>query len=92
VSRHFGRNCGSGLTVTHERIRWAGFDEWSNAGARSRQSKINFGGHPDVEGLCLALVDWSEELRIMEAEREKPPGLNPAAGGKEIGLVQPLME
>jgi len=22
-------------------------------------------GHPDVEGLCLALCDWSEELRIL---------------------------
>jgi len=39
-------------------------------------------GNPDVEGLCLALSDWSAELRILEAEhrREKPPGLNPAAG------------
>ncbi len=25
-------------------------------------------GHPDVHGLCLALVDWSEELRIIEEE------------------------
>ena len=24
------------------------------------------GGHPDVEGLCLALSDWSAELRILE--------------------------
>jgi hypothetical protein len=24
-------------------------------------------GHPDVAGLCLALSDWSEELRILEA-------------------------
>jgi len=32
-------------------------------------------GHPDVQGLCLALADWSWELRILEAERqEKPPG------------------
>jgi hypothetical protein len=32
-------------------------------------------GHPDVHGLCLALADWSAELRILEAERrrEKPP-------------------
>jgi len=22
-------------------------------------------GHPDVEGLCLALADWSAELRII---------------------------
>ena len=23
-------------------------------------------GHPDVEGLCLALPDWSAELRLLE--------------------------
>ena len=27
-------------------------------------------GHPDVEGLVLALADWSQELRILL--REKP--------------------
>jgi hypothetical protein len=26
-------------------------------------------GHPDVQGLCLALADWSTELRLLEAER-----------------------
>jgi hypothetical protein len=26
-------------------------------------------GHPDVEGLCLALADWSGELRILERIR-----------------------
>ena len=36
-------------------------------------------GHPDVHGLCLALTDWSAELRILEEERKKPPGANPAA-------------
>jgi hypothetical protein len=29
-------------------------------------------GHPDLQGLCLALADWSAELRILEAEQEKP--------------------
>jgi hypothetical protein len=24
-------------------------------------------GHPDIQGLCLALSDWSTELRILEA-------------------------
>jgi hypothetical protein len=24
-------------------------------------------GHPDVQGLCLALSDWSAELRILES-------------------------
>jgi len=28
------------------------------------------GGHTDVQGLCLALSDWSAELRILEKERE----------------------
>ena len=23
-------------------------------------------GHPDVQGLCLGLADWSAELRILE--------------------------
>jgi hypothetical protein len=30
-------------------------------------------GHPDIEGLCLALSDWSAELRILEAGAEPPP-------------------
>jgi hypothetical protein len=28
-------------------------------------------GHADLEGLCLALSDWSEELRILEGRRWK---------------------
>jgi hypothetical protein len=40
------------------------------------------------------LSDWWAELRILEAEqrREKPPGLNPAAGEKQVGLAQDLIE
>jgi hypothetical protein len=51
-------------------------------------------GHPDVQGLCLALSDWWAELRIIEAEQrqEKPPGLNPAAGEKQIGSGHALIE
>ena len=30
-------------------------------------------GHPDVEGLCMALVDWSAELRILEGTEAEPP-------------------
>jgi hypothetical protein len=26
-------------------------------------------GHPDLEGLLLALSDWSAELRLLEKER-----------------------
>ena len=25
-------------------------------------------GHPDLQGLCLALADWSAELRLIERE------------------------
>jgi len=32
-------------------------------------------GHTDLQGLCLALADWSAELRILEGEQ--PQGLNP---------------
>jgi hypothetical protein len=28
-------------------------------------------GNPDVEGLCLALSDWSAELRILEDEKRR---------------------
>ena len=28
-------------------------------------------GHPDIQGLCLALVDWSAELRLLEASMDK---------------------
>jgi hypothetical protein len=27
-------------------------------------------GNPDLQGLCLALSDWSAELRILEQEAE----------------------
>ena len=27
-------------------------------------------GHADLEGLCMALSDWSEELRLLEAENK----------------------
>jgi hypothetical protein len=28
-------------------------------------------GHPDVAGLCLALADWSAELRLLLGDQEK---------------------
>ena len=28
-------------------------------------------GHPDVEGLCLMLSDWSTELRLLEEEQRR---------------------
>lgn len=41
-------------------------------------------GHPDVEGLCLALSDWWAELRIIQgANKGAPnsPSAIAAAGG-----------
>jgi hypothetical protein len=35
-------------------------------------------GHPDVAGLCLALSDWSAELRII-LEEERRQARDPAA-------------
>jgi hypothetical protein len=32
-------------------------------------------GNPDLQGLCLALADWSAELRLLQASR----GLGPVA-------------
>jgi hypothetical protein len=35
-------------------------------------------GHPDLPGLCLALSDWSAELRILRNEKrrqEEPSGV-----------------
>jgi hypothetical protein len=25
-------------------------------------------GHPDLQGLCVALMDWNAELRLLECE------------------------
>ena len=36
------------------------------------------GGHPEVEGLCLALMDWSAELLLIEKE-----GNSGAAGSED---------
>jgi hypothetical protein len=42
-------------------------------------------GHPDVEGLVLALADWSQELRMIELEKRKPPA-GEAGGDEGCGL------
>jgi hypothetical protein len=31
-------------------------------------------GNPDVDGLCLALADWSAELRILQNEKRRQVG------------------
>jgi len=35
--------------------------------------RLLLAGHPDVEGLCMALSDWSAELKILEGTDAKPP-------------------
>ena len=30
-------------------------------------------GHPDVAGLCRALVDWSQEIRLLQKEKAREP-------------------
>jgi hypothetical protein len=37
-------------------------------------------GHPDLQGLCLALADWSAELRLLQQETEQE-AKEPAAAG-----------
>jgi hypothetical protein len=33
-----------------------------------RNLGADLAGHPDLQGLCQALTDWSAELRIIEQE------------------------
>jgi hypothetical protein len=28
-------------------------------------------GHPDVQGLCLALMDWHEEMRLLQRREQE---------------------
>ena len=48
-------------------------------------------GNPDLPGLCLALSDWSAELRILQHEQRRRSQA-PAADGIEAGGDQPLIE
>jgi hypothetical protein len=36
-------------------------------------------GHPEIEGLCLAVADWAENKRLIEAEmlKEAEPNDDP---------------
>ena len=50
-------------------------------------------GHPDLRGLCLALSDWSWELRLLQSANEatETPRLAPmCADLPEVGPVTPL--
>ena len=48
-------------------------------------------GHPDVEGLCLALADWSAELRILQDEKRRRELTRRRVGDGTEG-VQPFTE
>ena len=28
-------------------------------------------GHPDVQGLCMALMDWHHEMRLLQREQQE---------------------
>jgi hypothetical protein len=51
-------------------------------------------GHPDIEGLCMGLTDWSTELRLLLAGQTKKSrrGETPAANASPVGGDQPLTE
>lgn len=54
----------------------AGEAQWRREAERCRgeiaeAERLLRAGHPDVAGLCLALHDWSQELRILERERDQ---------------------
>lgn len=47
-------------------------------------------GHPDLEGLCLALSDWCAELRLIEQEmalKTKMPATAEAGRADEPTIV-----
>ena len=46
-------------------------------------------GHPDLQGLCLGLMDWSAELRLIEQEmglRTRKPAAAGAGRAAGAGL------
>lgn len=51
-------------------------------------------GHPDLQGLCLALADWSSELRLLIAGQTKKSrrGGTPAADAGGLGSSQAFTE
>jgi hypothetical protein len=50
-------------------------------------------GNPDLQGLCLALADWSAELRVLLAQtKNSRRGGTPAANGTALGEGQAFTE
>ena len=48
-------------------------------------------GNPDVEGLVLALSDWSEELRILQDEKRRRAAAQRREANR-LGVDQSLTE
>jgi hypothetical protein len=48
-------------------------------------------GNPDLQGLCLALSDWSGELRILQNEERRQDDARRREGGAIEGS-QPFRE
>jgi len=48
-------------------------------------------GNPDLQGLCLALSDWSAELRILQNEKRRQAATRRRAVDR-MGENQALME
>ena len=71
--------------------------QWRREVARCRAEiaaieALLLGGHPDIEGLCMALSDWSAEVRILEgAEAGKPPDLEPG-GVRKAGRYHSIVD
>ena len=53
--------------------------------------RLLLSGHADIQGLCLALSDWSAELRILQKEQRRQDCARRRAG-KGTGCPQDLTE
>jgi hypothetical protein len=49
-------------------------------------------GRLDLQGLCLALADWSSELNLLRSGQKNRRGNAPAAERRQSGIDQPLIE
>jgi hypothetical protein len=47
-------------------------------------------GNPEIEGLCLALSDWSAQLRFLNEKSRR--GGTPTANVEDFDCTQPLIE
>ena len=45
-------------------------------------------GNPDVAGLCLALSDWSMELRILQDEKRRQEIPGGVEGSDDVGPIR----